>query len=442
MAKISYWQSNPFSWIIIRLIAKGDKMALSLLDHLEKLLYGLTSKSYQSGDIFGFPGALLPVFTVIASLIGLFFNPNNIQLHWGDGEHVESCKLERDTFSVFHQLEREFLSWLAELFNTDEKSAYGYVTTGGTESNIYAMWTMRNHFRNVFPGERIQVIMAGEGFSHYSFLKGIDLLGLDPRIIEINYDKDLNFHIDMSQIDNLPTFIVLNAPSINTGIIDSPQILKLLSQKITAARIWCHVDAAFGGYILGTLPAVLPKDMDFSNPLIKSMTFDPHKTGFAPYSTGVIIINCKDALGVVKTKAGYLSDHFDFTLAGSRSGANVAAAWSAMRILKAKGFGKIWQQQIYKAQRFIDYFQQSSFFEVIGNPTTPVFAVRLVDEKLKDDWMGLVDKHKIVPCVIKIDNVDTKIYRFAIMPHVKEKNITQFLNTLDEAIEKHVQKAA
>ena len=87
-----------------------------------------------SGRQVGFPGnqnfdysALLPFFE---------YALNNL----GDPFHNSIYR------SNTHQIEREVIAHFARLTRIDPAQAWGYVTSGGTEGNMYGLYLAREHF--------------------------------------------------------------------------------------------------------------------------------------------------------------------------------------------------------------------------------------------------------------------------------------------------------
>jgi len=140
---------------------------MGTMDEIKKLLDGV--KKYSDGKILGFPGSeTLPVARE-AFNIAMKLNSNAINLHFR-GKICEERKGEKEkesiAFAPIHQMERELLAWLTMLLykqgNTyrtiekvvkdckDYQDVWGYMTGGGTESNIFALWVARNYFQEKF----------------------------------------------------------------------------------------------------------------------------------------------------------------------------------------------------------------------------------------------------------------------------------------------------
>jgi glutamate/tyrosine decarboxylase-like PLP-dependent enzyme len=85
-----------------------------------------------------------------------------------------------------------------------------------------------------------------------------------------------------------------------------------------------HIDAAFGGFYYPFTNN--NSELNFQNPHISSFTLDAHKMAQAPYGIGIFLIR-KGYMENIHTKEASYIQGDDFTLIGSRSGANAISAW-------------------------------------------------------------------------------------------------------------------
>src|SRR5690606_4515792 len=91
--------------------------------------------------------------------------------------------------------------------------------------------------------------------------------------------------------------------------------------------------------------------LDFSNPRVNSVTLDAHKMAQAPYGTGIFLIR-KGWIQFANTKSASYVEGEDYTLIGSRSGANAVAVWM---ILMTNGpYG--WSEKILVLLNRTDWF--------------------------------------------------------------------------------------
>ncbi len=70
------------------------------------------------------------------------------------------------------------------------------------------------------------------------------------------------------------------------------------------------------------------------------MTVDPHKMGMAAIPSGGIHFPRARGLRLIKTETPYLTDRFQYTFVGTRTGASAASAWAVFQTLGIEGFKK------------------------------------------------------------------------------------------------------
>ena len=139
------------------------------------------------------------------------------------------------------QMEKEATRMMASLLGRPE--AVGFITSGGTESNISALRLARNLARVSGP----EVVMPESG--HYSFRIAADLLGINLKEARLRDD----FSPDMDHVESLITdktvALVCSAPEGLFGQVDPvPEFSELAEQD----DIYLHV----GRSVRGVHPAL------------------------------------------------------------------------------------------------------------------------------------------------------------------------------------------
>ena len=251
-------------------------------------------------------------------------NPNHIGCHTlGESEHF---------FAGTHLLEREAIQICAEdIFKGDPDTIDGYISSGGTEANIQALWIYRNYFFNEKAAKESEIVILCSTDSHYSMVKGADLLHLDIHLAPVDpidrtvVQEQLAQDVRQLQKAGKKYFIVVtNMMTTMFGSVDRPEVYTDLLEEL-GLDYFLHIDGAYGGFIY---PFAQAEDnlLHFGNPKVSSITMDAHKMVQAPYGTGVFL--CRKGLikQVYNQKASYVKG-LDATLVGSRSGANAVAVW-------------------------------------------------------------------------------------------------------------------
>jgi len=202
-------------------------------------------------------------------------------------------------------------------------------------------------------------VLITPGNKHFSWRKAANLLGLGeasfwnaPLDHEGRGDlAELAGLIDRARDEARPVLCLASvAGTTEAGEIDPIDKVSDLLDGLAAqgVHIWHHVDAAYGGFFCSMLGgkgerALAPEQCDALRAIgrAQSITIDPHKLGFVPYSCGAFLTKNKEAYKASSFQAPYIDradadDKWRCTLEGSRSGAGAAAVWLTGKTL---GFG-------------------------------------------------------------------------------------------------------
>lgn len=231
---------------------------------------------------------------------------------------------------------------------------------------------------------------------HYSWEKAMDIVGLGSG--HIKYVKvDQNFKIDIDDFHRLINetdsiiMAVAVAGTTEEGVVDpvSEIVKRKIERETTGKGFWLHIDAAYGGYfaalfnkpeggfvnatefqrqpeIAGWLTSSLDDFKSFCH--ADSITVDPHKMGYVPYSVGSILYRDNRTKPFIEKKAPYLSstESVDYdpsklylggsSLEGSRSGAAALACYLSSKVIpnNFNGYGQIMSQTFKNAKAFMN----------------------------------------------------------------------------------------
>ncbi len=348
-------------------------------------------------------------------------NPNHIGCHTlGESESA---------FSGTHKLEKEVLNVLAvDVFKAQPESFDGYISPGGTEANIQAIWMYRNFFRYKREAKLEEIVIVASEDTHYSIPKAANLLHLDWLKIPVQFE---NRAIDLIALDE----IVLNATTLGKkyfivvsnmgttmfGSVDNPDDYSSVLEKYNL-EYKLHIDGAYGGFVYPFSNE--NSTINFSNPKISSITIDAHKMLQAPYGTGIFICR-KGLIENVLTKEAQYVEGMDLTLCGSRSGANAIAVWM---ILFSYGPHK-WFEKISVLQmrtqflcNELDQLNIKYFREPFMNIVT-IHAEFIPKE--------IAEKYHLVP---ETHNHKNNWYKIVLMNHVEVEHLTIFIGELKQAV--------
>ena len=205
-------------------------------------------------------------------------------------------------------IEKTVIRWMCNLFGLPQDS-FGTLTPGGSLANITGLKLAINRAlgRDLSqvdnlegPGPRLgQLTFYVSSQAHYSFDKAVDLLGLGRGQLR-KIPVDHLFRIDLGALEQalqddraaglLPCCVIGIAGTTNTGSIDKLDRLAVLARR---HHCWFHVDAAYGGaVILSQVYRPMLRGIDQAD----SITVDPHKWFYMPFSAGGILARDGDFL--------------------------------------------------------------------------------------------------------------------------------------------------
>ena len=313
-------------------------------------------------------------------------------------------------FSGSVQLEKEVINQLATLLHAE--NGVGFLVSGGTEANLLALLAARNMARVNQP----EVVLPES--AHFSFTKICNLLNLKP----VYAGLDSSFRVDPSSVEKCisknTVAIVGTAGTAELGVIDP---VDELSEIASRHSVYLHVDAAFGGLVIPFLTNA-KYNFDFNLESVKSITVDPHKMGMAAIPAGGILFRDSKTLDFIKTETPYLTDEFQYTFVGTRTGASAASAWAVFKSFGVEGFQKVVGNCMKTTKLLADELRNAGFTLVV-EPTLNIVAFRSENTKLLAE--KLWERGWFVSYVPRYDCI-----RIIIMPHVKKQHAFAFLKDL------------
>ncbi|HNX39188.1 MAG TPA: tyrosine decarboxylase MfnA [Methanothrix sp.] len=307
-------------------------------------------------------------------------------------------------------LEVKVVQMLGEMLGCP--SASGYVSTGGTESNIQAIRAARNE-----AGRRDGNIVVPAS-AHFSFDKIGDLLCLEVRKAEL----DESLKVDLSSVESLldrnTVALVGIAGTTEFGQVDPiPELAAMAEQR----GIHLHVDAAFGGFVLPFLDKKIA--WDFSVPGVSSITIDPHKMGMSTIPAGGLLFRGKECISALETDTHYLTRPKQASLTGTRSGAAAAATYAVMMHLGREGFKEMVDYCMDLTRHLLAGARKMGVLPVI-DPIMNVVALRVPEPaKVREELMER-DWH------VSMTREPNRALRLILMRHMSRENIDLFLGDL------------
>ena len=396
-------------------------------DELKSRVFAALARNVNYGEqnVFGVPGSQLDekVFHKDASFLKdapflstLMENPNHIGCH--------TLESSEPFFEGTQEIERELIEICAcDILKGEPGQQDGYVASGGTEANLQAIWIYRNLFRADYDAEDAEICILCSADSHYSVDKAADVLSIDIEKVPVDEatreatDDAIADEVNRLAADGKRYFIVIaNMMTTMFGSVDrTGGYVKALKNAGADYRI--HVDGAYGGFYYPFADG--QAKLDFSNPDVSSVTLDAHKMLQAPYGTGIFLARKGLMTYVVTEEARYVEGQ-DYTLIGSRSGANAVAVW--MILMKNGPYG--WREKIFVLQERTQWLVEQlgaagiPHYRHPGSNIVVIRADAISRQLAEDNWL-VPDNHD-----------DPGWYKIVVMEHVTIEKLEPFVEAL------------
>ncbi len=295
-------------------------------------------------------------------------------------------------------IEARVIRWLCDLLNYGPES-FGTLASGGSEANLIALKCARDNVaasikdRGVRTAPGDLVIYASDQ-CHYSIDKSADILGLGREGVR-KIPTDERFHIRVDALREaiakdreaglVPCCVVGVAGTTSSGVIDPLESLAAVARE---NECWYHVDAAYGGPL-----AFSPQHRDKLRgvELADSITFDPHKWMFVPFSCGATLVRdggrvLRDAFDMTPE---YLSEdrggadvEFDFFRYGQMGTRrfNSLKLWMAINFMGREGYAKTVERQIDLTKYLAQEIDALKDFKRLGEVETAVCCFRFLPQ--------------------------------------------------------------
>lgn len=389
------------------------------------------NRNYDSDYILGIPGSYLDTeqfyrdaeFLADAPYLKTFINnPNHIGCHTLTGDEGE------DLFRGTQKLEIELIRLVSEeILHAEAKGVDGYVAPGGTEANIQALWIYRNYYRSEFKAKNEEIGVVFSTDSHYSFYKGANLLSINAIAVGVGEKSreidpvHLREQLKAARERGVKYFIgVANMSTTMFGSVDDPDVLAQAFEELNLPYK-LHADGAFGGFIY---PFTNPDNaLDFRNPKITSVTLDAHKMLMAPYGTGIFLIR-KNWMHYAATSEAQYVQGLDYTMVGSRNGAQAVCIWMILQTHGPQG----WRKNIDALMA-----ETEKLCATLSDLKIPFYRdkhMNIVSMEAPYVPAHLPSKYRLVA-----DDFEgtAKWWKIVVMPHTKGKVVNEFIKDLRAA---------
>lgn len=274
-----------------------------------------------------------------------------------------------------HEMEKEVVAFFARLFRARPTDYWGYVTNGGSESNLYGLYLAREMYPKA-------MVYYSES-THYSVRKNIHLLNIPSIVIrsqengEIDYE---DFENTLRMNRHKPAIVLCTFGTTMKEAKDDVSRIKQIMRNLAVQDHYIHCDAALSGSYGAFMEPRVP--FDFKDGA-DSISISGHKFVGSPIPCGVIITKRGHRDRIAKG-ISYIGS-LDTTITGSRNGHSPLFLWYAIKQLGEEGLKARYREGLEVAQ----YCKQR--LEELGipawsNPGALTVVMPRTPDAVKEKW--------------------------------------------------------
>ncbi|MEU4806910.1 pyridoxal-dependent decarboxylase [Actinosynnema sp. NPDC023587] len=204
---------------------------------------------------------------------------------------------------------------------------FGYLTSGGTEGNMFAVWVARE--------QHPDAVLYASAEAHYSLPKLARLLRMPYVAVKTRADGTMDTSALVRELARHPGRAAVVTATIGTtgrgAVDDLPGVRRALAAA-GVGRAWVHCDAAFGGLLAEFCDEPIPWNLASG---ADSVAMSGHKVIGCPVPCGVVLVPESDVVAIREEGVAVGSD--DDTITGSRDALAPALLWYELRRLGRRG---------------------------------------------------------------------------------------------------------
>lgn len=359
------------------------------------------------------------------------YNPGNLG-SWSDDASVTY------TTTTF---EYEVIHKMIDLYHGNHRALGGYITSGGTEGNIYALWLGRSYLEQWCEISRISLLTAS--LTHYSISKAARLCNISEHYIPLNKHT---WNIDVTSFESTARslyakgyrgFIVpLTLGYTSTGTSDDvdgiTKAATACERALPGVKFYFWIDAAYNGLIY---PFLSKEFKPFASPYVHAFVVDFQKLGLVPYPAGVVLYRRKLRV-LVEKPIDYLEE-IDATLLGSRSGIPAISIWMMIHSFGKSGYRKMIMRQTSNKEYLIQKLKSlRRHVEIIVEQDSLSLGVIFHDLKNNRLPVWIEEKYSLYLGHLMVlfapyERKEIRIYKIFFLPHLKRRVVSEFMRDVD-----------
>ena len=322
---------------------------------------------------------------------------------------------EQGTYRVqTHEMEREVIAFFAKLFRANPKDFWGYVTNGGSESNLYGLYIARE----LFPKAMVYYSES----THYSVRKNIHLLNIPSIVIKSQENGEMDyedFENTVRMNRHKPVIVLATFGTTMKEAKDDIAKIKGILSNLAIQDHYIHCDAALAGSFGPFMQPRLPFDfMDGAD----SISISGHKFIGSPIPTGVLMAKRSNRDRIAKG-ISYIGS-FDTTITGSRNGHSPLFLWYALKQLGVEGLQQRYEHSLAIAE-YCEAELQKIGINAWRNPNAITVVLPKTPKSIKDKWQLATEG---------------AISHVICMPNVTKAQIDEFVSDLKNCTEQIIEE--
>ncbi|CAM1355229.1 histidine decarboxylase [Tenacibaculum halocynthiae] len=321
---------------------------------------------------------------------------------------------EDSTYKVqTHEIEREVVNFFAKLFRANPKDYWGYVTNGGSESNLYGLYIAREMYPKA-------MVYYSES-THYSVKKNIHLLNIPSIVIRSQENGEIDYN-DLEETlkfnRHKPAIVLTTYGTTMKEAKDDVSKVKGILKKLAIQDHYIHCDGALAGSFGAFVEPKIPFDfIDGAD----SISISGHKFIGSPIPAGVIVTR-RSLRDRVSKGISYIGS-LDTTITGSRNGHSPLFLWYAINKLGIDGLKARYNHSLEVAK----YCNQELLKIGVNawrNPGAITVVLPKMSNTIKEKWqLATEDDITHIICMPNVtkDQIDHFIKDVASSLHEKEE---------------------
>ena len=282
--------------------------------------------------------------------------------------------LNPTAFPSLRRFESEVVAMTAGLLGGDEH-VVGNMTSGGTESLLLTMLTAREWARAHHPEIPVPEVVL-PATAHPAFDKAAHYFDMKLVRTPVGVDFRADAAAMARAISPRTVLLVASAPSYPQGVVDPVAEIAALARE---RGLLCHVDACVGGMMLPFVERLgYPAPAwDFRTPGVTSISVDFHKYGYAAKGASVILYRSREIRRYQLFAATDWSGgiYASPTMAGTRPGGVIAAAWAVMNYLGEEGYLRMARAVMETRNRIMAGVDAIPGLKILSDPDISVMAL-------------------------------------------------------------------